>query len=87
MGRFNQHHTPEHRMELKKPHIMLRLMTGSLEDGSTAFVLADDAPESPENAPSINSYDNNQNNATGDSISTVSIEFANATDQHDEQTS
>ncbi|XP_024030063.1 E3 ubiquitin-protein ligase PRT1 isoform X2 [Morus notabilis] len=41
-GRFNQRHTPEHRFELLKSNtirnIMLRLVTGQFEDGSTALV-------------------------------------------------
>lgn len=44
-GRFNQQHTPEHKFELvpsnKMHNIMLRLVTGQIDDGSTLFITAD----------------------------------------------
>ncbi|KAH7517532.1 hypothetical protein FEM48_Zijuj09G0075000 [Ziziphus jujuba var. spinosa] len=44
-GRFNQQHTPEHKFELVPSNmirnIMLRLVTGPIDDGSTLLITAD----------------------------------------------
>ncbi|XP_022760050.1 E3 ubiquitin-protein ligase PRT1-like [Durio zibethinus] len=52
-GRFNQRHTPEHKFELIKHNLSgrLRLMTEHLENGSTSFLIFDDASENLENGP------------------------------------
>ncbi|KAF3435993.1 hypothetical protein FNV43_RR23085 [Rhamnella rubrinervis] len=51
-GRFNQKHTPEHKFELVSPNtshnIMLRLVTGQIDGGSTLFI-TDYASENSEN--------------------------------------
>ncbi|KAK3193361.1 hypothetical protein Dsin_024671 [Dipteronia sinensis] len=57
-GRFNQKHTQEHKLELVKPivirNVMRGLVTGLLEDGSSALILAHDifANGSPVTLPS-----------------------------------
>ncbi|KAK4847597.1 hypothetical protein QYF36_003719 [Acer negundo] len=59
-GRFNQKHTQEHKLELVKPivihNVMRGLMTGQLEDGSSALILANDifAPVSDDVQPQEN---------------------------------
>ncbi|KAL5862136.1 hypothetical protein ACOSQ3_003421 [Xanthoceras sorbifolium] len=85
-GRFNQQHTPEHRLELVKPklvirHVMSRLVTGQLENGSPAFILADDIFEdgSPVNLPG-----DVQENTSNDSPATVS-NTENIIDQNDSE--
>ncbi|KAL3716219.1 hypothetical protein ACJRO7_007905 [Eucalyptus globulus] len=48
-GRFNQQHRPEHKFRPKKPlymqNYMLRLVTGQLNDGSTALVFPNEGSE------------------------------------------
>ncbi|XP_039160686.1 E3 ubiquitin-protein ligase PRT1-like [Eucalyptus grandis] len=48
-GRFNQQHRPEHKFRPKKPlymqNYMLRLVTGQLDDGSTALVFPNEGSE------------------------------------------
>ncbi|KAA8543477.1 hypothetical protein F0562_021028 [Nyssa sinensis] len=51
-GRFNQQHTPEHRFEVEESNtlrVLLSMLRGQLEDGSTALVLPNDPSENPEN--------------------------------------
>uniref|UniRef100_A0A5B7BRT7 Putative E3 ubiquitin-protein ligase PRT1 isoform X2 n=1 Tax=Davidia involucrata TaxID=16924 RepID=A0A5B7BRT7_DAVIN len=65
-GRFNQQHTPEHRLEIVKStirNIMVRLLRRQLDDGSTAFSLSNDASENPENASPSTLPSNAQENA------------------------
>ncbi|XWS76103.1 hypothetical protein CRYUN_Cryun01aG0148300 [Craigia yunnanensis] len=80
-GRFNQRHTPEHKFELIKRDIIrrLRLMTEQLENGSTSFVLFDDASEILENGPvpralSGDSQDNTSNNLAAPFLDNDSME-------------
>lgn len=82
-GRFNQQHTPEHRLELVESSIffdmMMRYVTGRREDRSAAVVLADDVFE--ENGSPSTLPDNAQESASG-ALTTPTTNSDNLTDQN-----
>lgn len=76
-GRFNQQHTPEHRFELLQSNtirnIMLRLVTGQFEDGSTALVFGNYSSENSDESTALvignHSPDNSEDGSTPLSLS------------------
>lgn len=82
-GRFNQQHTPEHRLELVESSIffdmMMRYVTGQREDRSAAVVRADDVFE--ENGSPATLPDNAQESASG-ALTTPTTNSDNLTDQN-----
>ncbi|KAL9431288.1 hypothetical protein AB3S75_026468 [Citrus x aurantiifolia] len=82
-GRFNQQHTPEHRLELVESNIffdmMMRYVTGRREDRSAAVVRADDVFE--ENGSPATLPDNAQESASG-ALATPTTNSDNLTDQN-----
>lgn len=82
-GRFNQQHTPEHRLELVESSIffdmMMRYVTGQREDRSAAVVRADDVFE--ENGSPATLPDNAQESASG-ALATLTTNSDNLTDQN-----
>lgn len=97
-GRFNQQHTPEHKLELIKTNIfhgvIRRLVTGHLGDGSPGRTFADDIFDdgSPvalpddifENGSPVTLPDDVQENMRNDSLSTVT-NTDSATDQNESE--
>lgn len=82
-GRFNQQHTPEHKFERIQSNtirnIMLRLVTGQIEDGSAALVFDNHSSENSEDGSTAVVIGNHSSESSDDGSTPFSLSGGNGT--------
>ncbi|GMN50331.1 hypothetical protein TIFTF001_019498 [Ficus carica] len=90
-GRFNQQHTPEHKFELRQSNtirnIMLRLVTGQIEDGSAALVFGNHSSENSEDGSTALVIGNHSSESSDDGSTPFSLSGGGGTPENADNSS